>query len=90
MKESILNLIDPKTATLVVKVSPKASSNRLKIDDRQDGPKQLRVYVTTAPEDGKANKAVIELVAGALGIAKSAVTLLHGETSRKKVLKIIL
>ena len=40
------------------------------------------------PEDGKANAAVIALIAGALGIAPSRIALLRGATSREKLLQI--
>ncbi|MES2695805.1 MAG: DUF167 family protein, partial [Verrucomicrobiota bacterium] len=40
-----------------------------------DGPR-LRLAVTEAAEDGRANRAVCAMLAGALGLAASAVTLL--------------
>ncbi len=45
---------------------------------------RLKVAVTAAPEKGKANAAVAEVLAGLLGLAKSRVTLLSGETHREK------
>ena len=45
----------------------------------------LRVRVTTAPEKGKANRRVLELLAEALGVAPSALRLLSGETRPDKV-----
>jgi uncharacterized protein len=48
----------------------------------------LHVRTTATPEDGKATKDVIRQVAAALGIAKSAITLERGATSRDKVLRI--
>jgi uncharacterized protein YggU (UPF0235/DUF167 family) len=44
----------------------------------------LKVAVTQAPERGKANRAIIELLADALGLRKSQITLLSGETSQQK------
>ncbi len=44
----------------------------------------VRVYVTCVPENGKANQVVIKLLAKALGCSKSSLTLVRGETSRKK------
>lgn len=46
---------------------------------------EIRVYVTTVPEGGKATKDVIKLLARALGIPKSRLELLRGATSRDKV-----
>lgn len=48
-----------------------------------------RVYVTAVPEDGKATKAVIALLAKHLGIAKSRLELVRGETARDKVFRIL-
>jgi len=49
---------------------------------------ELAVRVTVAPEGGKANAAVCVTVARALGVAKSSVRVLRGDTSRHKVLRI--
>lgn len=73
------------TKTLQIRVTPKASSNRIKIEE--DG--TIRVYVTTAPEDGKANKKVIELLAKEYKIAKSKIQITKGETSRNKTVIIV-
>lgn len=70
-------------ALLTVRVTPKASANRVLRDDTG-----LRVLVTTVPEGGKANQAVRKLLAKALGIAKTRPTLVRGETARDKVFRI--
>ena len=72
---------------LAVKATPRASKNEIKgwTDSSQS---ELSVRVTTAPTDGKANKAICELVASSLGVAKSKVSILRGDTSRHKVLAI--
>jgi uncharacterized protein len=44
----------------------------------------LKVAVTAPPEDGRANKALIDLLARALNLKRSQVKLLSGETSRGK------
>lgn len=75
-------------STLHVKVTPKAKSQRIKKDTRADGSALYKIYVTAAPEDGKANVAVIKLLAKALGIAKSSLSITHGHTSREKIIKI--
>ena len=48
----------------------------------------LRVAVTAAPEKGKANKAIIEVLADELGVPKSSIELVAGETSPQKKLLI--
>lgn len=70
-------------AEFALRVTPKASRNA--IEEGADG---LRVYVTTVPEDGKANKAVTKLLADALGVAKSRLTLVRGATSRDKLFRL--
>ncbi|WP_121631174.1 DUF167 domain-containing protein [Tropicibacter alexandrii] len=70
-------------AEIAVRVTPKASRNR--IEREGDA---LRVYVTTVPENGKANAAVQKLLAKALGLPKSRLDLIRGATSRDKVFRI--
>jgi len=44
----------------------------------------LKVAVTAAPEQGKANKAILEVLRDALGLKRSQIEQLSGETSRDK------
>jgi uncharacterized protein (TIGR00251 family) len=48
----------------------------------------LKIRLVAAPVDGKANAALIAFVADRLGLAKSAIRLKSGQTSRRKVLEI--
>ena len=48
----------------------------------------LRVAVGAPPEDGKANAAVIALLAEALGVAKAAISVVSGATDRRKLVEI--
>lgn len=50
---------------------------------------RLKVAVTQSPEQGKANKALIETLAEALNLSKSQIMLHSGETSRQKKLLIV-
>lgn len=70
-------------AEFALRVTPRASRNQL---TEEEG--QLRAQVTAVPEDGRANKAVSELLAEALGVAKTRLTLVRGATSREKVFKL--
>lgn len=65
---------------LHVRVQPKARASV--IVGWQAG--ALRVRVTAAPEDGRANRAVIELLAEALCVSPSSIALVRGATSRDK------
>jgi uncharacterized protein len=48
----------------------------------------LKIRLAAPPVDGKANAALIGFVAERLGLAKSAVSLKSGQTSRRKVLEV--
>ncbi|MBY6113739.1 DUF167 domain-containing protein [Mameliella alba] len=84
MKQPDLSDLAMPGTMLAVRVTPKASRNAV-LRDGDD----LRVTVTTVPEGGKANAAVIKLLAKALGIPKSRLELVRGETSRDKQFRII-
>jgi uncharacterized protein (TIGR00251 family) len=67
---------------LTVRVVPKASRSR--ILGLADG--ALKVAVAAAPEDGKANAALVEILAEALSVAKRDVALAAGAASRRKLI----
>ncbi|WP_270728345.1 DUF167 domain-containing protein [Shimia sp. Alg240-R146] len=69
---------------IAVRVTPKASRNAVVVQD--DG---IRVYVTVVPEGGKANAAVMKLLAKEIGIAKSRLKLIRGDTARDKVFRVV-
>lgn len=52
------------------------------------GEHRLRITVTAAPEKGKANKALIRLIAKKLGLPRSAIQIIAGQHSRDKSLLI--
>ncbi len=69
---------------LSLKVIPKSSRNRVVgwVGER------LKVQVTAPPERGKANDAVVELLAEALGLSKKQVRIVAGETSPLKTVEV--
>ncbi len=74
---------------LSVRLTPAAGRDAVDgIEEADDGKLSLRVRVTAVPEGGKANKALIALLAKRLRMPKSALTILSGETSRKKILRL--
>lgn len=73
------------TARFAVRVQPGARRSGLK-GRLADG--TLRVEVTAPPEGGRANEAVAEVVAGALGLRARQVTVARGAASRAKVIEI--
>jgi uncharacterized protein (TIGR00251 family) len=66
---------------LPVRAQPNAKKNGL--TGERNG--ALKVAVTTPPQDGRANAALIEVLAEALGVKRAEVELLRGATSRDKV-----
>lgn len=67
-----------------VTVSPKSRESGInRIKDQI-----FKVKVKAPPEKGKANKEVIEVVAGYFKVSKSQVSIVKGHTSRKKSIEI--
>jgi uncharacterized protein len=72
------------SSELPVRVTPRAGRNE--VAGERDG--VLLVRVTAAPEGGKANTAVCRVIAKALGIGSSRVSVVRGGGSRDKVVRI--
>jgi uncharacterized protein (TIGR00251 family) len=76
----------PQSEALIVDVQvvPRASRTAVgpAVGDR------LRVAVTSPPVDGAANAAVIEALAGAFGVRRSAIEIVRGERGRRKTVSI--
>jgi len=73
--------------TLWLRLTPKGGRDAIDgVETMADGKTVLKARVRAAPEDGKANAALIELIARALSVPKKAVTIRSGETSRVKKL----
>jgi uncharacterized protein (TIGR00251 family) len=70
--------------TFDVLVQPRAS--RAKLGPVHDG--RLKLSVTAPPVDGEANAAVIELLAKTLGVARGAVEVIAGTSSRRKTVRV--
>jgi hypothetical protein len=70
----------PEGTLLPVRAQPGARRNELR--GVQDG--MLKVCVTQSPEKGKANKAIVELLSKKLGLKKSQIELVSGETAHQK------
>jgi uncharacterized protein len=74
---------------LFVRVSPRASRDRIEVVERDAaGQERLRIRVTAPPDVGAANDRVTLLIAKALHIAKSAITLRQGAQDRNKSFEI--
>ncbi|GAB6166650.1 hypothetical protein JCM19992_26500 [Thermostilla marina] len=70
----------PEGVLLPVRAQPGARKNELR--GVQQG--ALKVCVTQAPEKGKANKAIVAFLQKTLGVRKSQISLVSGETASQK------
>ena len=67
---------------ITLRATPKAAANRI------EPVPPLRIYVTAAPTDGKANAAILKLLAKSLGLAPSRLALIRGAQSREKTFRV--
>ncbi|MDP3057054.1 MAG: DUF167 domain-containing protein [bacterium] len=81
---------------IICHITPHAKANKVEKQavlalggvDANDG-ELYKVYVTVAPEQGKANKKMIELLAEYFKVSKSQIRIIKGEMSRNKIVEII-
>jgi uncharacterized protein len=70
--------------TFAVKVQPRAKKNTI-VGELGDA---LKVALTAPPINGRANQACIKFLADLLNVPRSAVTVVSGESSRNKVIRV--
>jgi uncharacterized protein len=76
-------------ASLPVRLSPGASADRIDgwgVD--AEGCPVLKVRVRARPVEGEANTALVKLMAKALGVPKSSITIQRGGQSRTKMIEV--
>ncbi len=71
-------------ASITLRVTPGASRDAV-VGWQGD---VLRLRVAAPPQRGKANEAVLRLLAAALGIERRRLRIVRGETSRQKVVSV--
>lgn len=72
-----------------VRLTPKSSANAVRgVAHDSDGATHLKVTVTAVPEDGKANAALLKLLAKTWKLPKTSLTIASGTTARRKVVHI--
>jgi uncharacterized protein YggU (UPF0235/DUF167 family) len=78
---------EPGGVTLWLRLTPRGGRDAIEgLEALSDGRIVVKARVRAAPEDGRANAALVDLVAKTLDAPKRAVTLRSGETSRVKKL----
>lgn len=73
-----------------MKVSVIAHPNAKRPRIEEDLLGTLHVYVNAPPLEGKANRAIVEALAGHLNVKKSQIELISGAKSKNKTFEIIL
>ncbi len=76
----------PTKAGVILSIRTQPGSSKNRIIGEYGG--RLKLAVTVAPEKGKANKAITELLANTLHIRESSIHIISGESSRDKRLMI--
>jgi len=79
--------LEPDPRGVVLPVRAQAGARRNGVLGARAG--MLRVAVTSAPEKGKANKAIADVLSNWLDVPKSAIVLLSGETAPRKKFLIV-
>ncbi len=71
-----------------VRLTPKGGRDAIEgWKDAPDGKRYLKARVSAPPEDGKANEALVRLIAKALGVGKTKVRIVSGVASRMKTIE---
>lgn len=69
---------------IYVKVSPRSSKNEVvRVSEGE-----YKVKLTAAPVDGKANAALVEILAKYFGVSKSRIEIVGGKTAKTKIVDV--
>ena len=68
---------------LTLRAHPRASRNTVVVREGT-----VHVYTTAPPVDGEANDAIVALLAKYLGVSKSAIQIVRGDSGREKLVRI--
>ena len=75
----------PDGLVVEVRLTPRAAMDRIDgVETRSDGLPILKARVRAVPEKGRANEAILKLLAKTLGLPTSRARLLAGDTARRK------
>ena len=86
MPDEVAGAIEQTPSGVIVRIyaAPRASAN--KVVGLHDG--AIKIALAAPPVDGAANRALIEFLAKLLDVPRNNITLVSGETSRNKVVRI--
>lgn len=74
-------------AAIIVRVTPNAGRDRIEVPvELADGTIALKIRIAAPPADGRANSAVIALLAKAAGLPRSAFSIRAGMSARLKTI----
>ena len=74
---------------LHVRLTPKSARDAVEgVGTAADGSSHLKARVRAVPEDGKANKALVRLIAKEMGVPAGTVSIVAGDTARLKTVRI--
>ncbi len=76
----------PTTGAVLVDLLIQPRASRARVVGEHDG--RLKIQITAPPVDGEANAALVELIAGLLGIPRRDVEIATGSTGKRKTLRI--
>lgn len=81
--------LTPTGLSLFVRVTPNGGRDAIEgVEIRDDDTAIVRVRVKAVPDKGKANAAVLALLAKTLGVPKSSLSVTSGETARMKTIAV--
>jgi len=82
---------------IICHITPHAKENKiekqqtLSLGEGEANSSELyKIYVTAAPEQGKANKKMFELLAEYFKVSKSQIRIVKGEISRNKIVEVLM
>ena len=75
-----------KGAALAVRVTPRASRNQI-VGALSDG--TIKIRITAAANEGQANEELVKFLSDVLGVPKSRIEIVAGETGRDKLISVL-
>ena len=73
-------------AALAVRVTPRSSRNEI-VEIQSDG--TVKIHLTAAPVDGKANEDLVVFLSDVLGVPKSRIEIVAGASGRDKLVSVL-